>query len=358
MKKQQLIALLFIGFNLFLYAQKTDFTKSFIGISSDLTNNANYVVRSKSTNVNIVSTKSMIIDYDMVVTVLNEAGEIDPFFYEGYDNHTTIHSIQILVYNAMGKRIKKVKSKEINDVSATQDFTLHSDNRIKYYKHITNSYPYTLSIKYKVRTSNTAFIPKWFPINSFYQSVEKDTYSITYPKDVTLNYDVTNVDEFNIDKSITANKITFKATNIKAISKEDYMPSFSKTIPNVSFSLSEFSLAGEIGNASSWEEFGLWMYEKLLKGRNELPESTKKDIDALIIGINNPMERAKLVYAYMQNRTRYISVQIGIGGWKPMLANEVDKLGYGDCKALSNYTQSLMEHANVPSVYTIVYSGR
>ena len=50
-------------------------------------------------------------------------------------------------------------------------------------------------------------------------------------------------------------------------------------------------------------------------------------------------------------------MQIGIGGWKPISAMEVDKLGYGDCKGLTNYTKSLLEIANVPAYYSIIYAG-
>ena len=57
----------------------------------------------------------------------------------------------------------------------------------------------------------------------------------------------------------------------------------------------------------------------------------------------------------MQGKTRYISVQVGIGGWKPMYASDVDRLGYGDCKALTNYTKSLLDEVGVASYYTIIY---
>jgi hypothetical protein len=28
--------------------------------------------------------------------------------------------------------------------------------------------------------------------------------------------------------------------------------------------------------------------------------------------------KAKLIYDYVQQKSRYVSIQVGIGGWKPM----------------------------------------
>jgi len=59
----------------------------------------------------------------------------------------------------------------------------------------------------------------------------------------------------------------------------------------------------------------------------------------------------------MQQKTRYVSVQVGIGGYQPFLASDVDQMAYGDCKALVNYTQSLLSAVGIESYYVLVMAG-
>ncbi len=59
----------------------------------------------------------------------------------------------------------------------------------------------------------------------------------------------------------------------------------------------------------------------------------------------------------MQRKTRYVSIQEGIGGWQPIPAEDVDRLGYGDCKALSNYMKALLGGIGIDAYYTLVSAG-
>jgi len=329
---------------------------SYFTISDSLKENANAIIRLDDTQIQMLSPYKMRIKRHLVVTVINKYGDADATINVGYDKSTSIKSINAVVYNAFGFETKKIKSKEIKDYSATGN-SLYSDNRLKYYKHIPLKYPYTIDITTIVDDENTAFIPRWEPIQDYYTSTEKSRFTLNYPNNqLVIKIKEQNFEGYNIKKMNTPGHIEYIAENLKAIEPEPISPLFSNFEPKLILASNKFSLAGVKGSTNNWAEFGRWMYSNLLLGRDQLPEATKAEIKDLVKGISDKVERARKIYAYMQEKTRYISVQIGIGGWKPMPANEVDKMRYGDCKALVNYTQALLKEADVKTFYTVVYA--
>ena len=116
--------------------------------------------------------------------------------------------------------------------------------------------------------------------------------------------------------------------------------------------------AGLTGSFTNWEQLGKWIYEKLLVNRAEIPLETATHMKEMTAGIADSKLKAKKIYEYMQQKTRYISVQIGVGGFQPFLASDVDKLSYGDCKALVNYTKVLLKAVGIDSYYCVVQAGR
>lgn len=348
--------LVFLFFTSLLSAQKTEYSS--LLIPDSLKQNANAVVRLDQIDILISSQQSMNIKNKRVVTVLNEQGQGAIDAYEYYNKKTRIENIQATIFDAFGNEIKKIKRKDFKDLCATDGGTVFSDNRYIYLDYTPTQYPFTVIYESEIETSATAFIPQWYPLNDYFLSVEKSVLNVNYPDNLGFKKMEFNFSNFKIIKAAdTSTRLSYVATNILVQKQEDYSPSYI-IFPKVMMGLELFHLEGVDGNAKTWKEFGQWYSDKILTGTTELPEETKSKIKNLVGDEKDLIKKARIVYKYLQDKSRYVSIQVGIGGWKPMLANDVDRLGYGDCKALSNYTKALLNAVDVPSYVTLLYGDR
>jgi transglutaminase-like putative cysteine protease len=324
-------------------------------IPEALKENANAVVRLNKSHIQVLSQRKMAIQLTRVVTVLNKSGDTDVNAYVHYDKENKLKNSEAIVYDAFGEELKKIKQKDFKDQSAVDGVSLFTDNRILYLDYTPVTYPYTVAFTYEMETSNTAFIPNWYPMEGYYISTEKSVFELDYLPELNIRFKEKNVEGFPIENQSSTTQLKYTASAIPAVKPETLSPLFTDVAPSVMVALQKFHLEGVDGEASNWQEFGKWIHDNLLKGTENIPETTKNKIKTLVADKETMLEKAEAVYKYLQENTRYISIQVGIGGWKPMLASDVDKLGYGDCKALTNYTKSLLEAAGIPSHYTVVY---
>ncbi|QWX84177.1 DUF3857 domain-containing protein [Cellulophaga sp. HaHaR_3_176] len=327
-------------------------------IDKKLTENANAVVRLDDVTVTINSIKEMVVTERRVVTVLNKLGNSSVHAREWYNDSEKIKNIQALVYDRFGKEIDKIKEKDFKDVSAVSGGTLYSDSRVKYLDYTPVGYPYTIEFNVETITSNTGAVPGFYFLDNFLVSSEQSKYIINFPsQELKPIIKEKNFGDLNISKSETSNSITYISKKIPAIRKEALSPNFKSIMPSVIPRMVNFSYGDYIGKIENWNDVSIWMYSNLLKGQDELSEGTKNKAHSLVSGIDDDLEKAKIIYKYVQENTRYISVQIGIGGLQPISAIEVDRVKFGDCKGLSNYTKALLKEVGVISYYTHVESG-
>ncbi|KAA5826316.1 DUF3857 domain-containing protein [Algibacter amylolyticus] len=326
-------------------------------IRPNLSKNANAVVRSSHVQIDLKSSSEMHILEKTIVTVLNKEGDDAINTYVHYDNNVNIKDLEVLVYNDFGSEIKKIKKKDFKDVSAVDGGTLYSDSRVKYLDYTPIGYPYTMVFTSEVVSTTTAFIQSFMPVNNYFLSVEKSSYQINFPTDLTIRSKEKNFLDFDLEKEELDGSISYNVKNIEAIKPESYAPAFFNMAPKILVTSNQFNLEGVQSHVENWNDFGKWMYHDLIKTTHDLPASTITMIQELVKDEPDDIAKAKKIYKYVQDKVRYISVQVGIGGWKPFNASEVDRLGYGDCKALTNYTMTLLKAVGIESNYTVVYAG-
>ena len=326
-------------------------------IEPSLKENARAVVRLDETHVELSSSNKMQVHRRRVITILKKAGEssIKPYAY--YDPGTKLSDIEAYVYNEQGKEIEKMKRKDFHDISAVDGGTLYGDSRVKIFRYTPVSYPYTIDFSYTYTTANTAFLPRWTPVDDYRVSTERSVFKMNIQDGIKWRKKEKNFEGYPITNTSNGSNLNYEMLNVSAEKREMLSPAFYNFEPQLLIALDNFHLEGVDGRATDWHSMGKWQYNKLLVNRDVLPASTVNIISKELSGVTDKIEKIKRIYKYVQDNTRYISVQLGIGGWQPISAEEVDRVKYGDCKGLTNYTKALLNSQGIESYYSVVYAG-
>lgn len=326
-------------------------------IPAALLKGANVVKRMEDVRYELKGLRSVVYSYKYAYTILNEAGQRYAELAVGYDKLRKVSNIEGALYDAAGIQLKKVKGKEINDYSAMSDISLYDDHRVKVHDFNYRSFPYTVVYEVEMEFNNTFIIPSWRPVSSEEMAVEQSAYTFVSPENYVLRYKAFNYNSEPVTKTEKGIKgYRWEVKNLAAVSRPFASPLWNELTPVIYFAPSEFEIEGYKGNASSWTEFGKFQLQ-LNEGRDKLPPAVLQKVTELTQGLASPEEKVKRLYEYMQQNTRYISVQLGIGGLQPFEASFVAQKGYGDCKALSNYMYSLLKAAGIKSHYSWIRGG-
>jgi hypothetical protein len=336
-----------------IYSQK-DY--SIASVNKELTEYSNSVLIDELVEIDVTDINKMKTKTHRVLAVLNKMGDGDVNLREYYDNNSRVKNIEVWIYDAFGKELEHFKKKDFVDVSRT-GISIYSDDRMLGINYTPTTYPYIVVYESETESGDSAFISPWYPLGGYAESTQKSVLKIKFAPANKPKYKSQNLEGFDISISEASEEITFTALNLMAIRGEEYSPSSNSIFPNVLLALNDFKLKETSGSVKDWKEFGEWVNKNLLSDVNELPEGTLSRIKSLVANETTNEGKARKIYQYVQDKVRYVFINIGIGGWKPMLASDVDKLSYGDCKALTNYTKTLLEAVGVPSYYTLVNAG-
>ncbi len=325
-------------------------------IAANLVSGADAVFRLNEAEFTIESIDRSTYRVHKVITILNKdaAWMATPVVH--YDKLSKVESFEAVVYDEWGSEVQKLKSKDIVDQSNIQGYSLYEDNRIKFGNLQQSSYPYTIEYSYQVGYKFLYFIPDWTVLPDEQVAVERSVYTISAPDGLLPRYKQLMYDgepQISHGKGRTSYQWVFEGYEAQEL--EVFGDRLANN-PKILVAPSRFKYEDYEGNMSTWDELARWQLS-LNAGRNDLSPATKAKVQRLAEQHNTTMEKVRAIYEYMQDRTRYVSIQLGIGGFQPFPASSVDENGYGDCKALSFYTKSLLEAAGIEAHYTWIYSG-
>lgn len=295
-------------------------------IAENLKKNANAVIRKDFTVIQINKIDDIKYQNHTVTTVLNKDGESNALIYIPYSKRNSISDVKVIIYDESGKKIKSYSKSDFGDFANNNQGTFYSDNRVMALSYTPTRYPYTVDFSYEISDENTIFLPDFVPFKAKNVSLEEAEMKIinksgielktkTYPS--TYNYAAV------LENDNAGEKIyTYK--NVPAIDDAFLLPQPVKILPKVSFSLTKFNLEGKQGSITNWSDFGSWYYNSILQPVSLSTPAIKAEVAGLNLQ-GTTEEKVKKLYQHMQEKTRYIAVSLGIGGWQPMLPDEFRK---------------------------------
>lgn len=326
-------------------------------IPAKLMENAVAVQRYELLSVKIGGTRDVRYVHHIAITILNENGDKFSGLRQYYDKYREIKDISGALYDAQGNQLRKLKQSEVRDQSAVSDNNLMDDGRMKSHNFYHKVYPYTVTYEIEYRNRFTASMPLWVPQGSYQYAVQHSRMEVSVPEGFDLRfrqYQYAGEPEQKAEKG--GKQLVWEVKDIAAMLEEPYTGPLRDRSPIVYLAPGKFSFADYDGDMSTWENFGRFQAQ-LNQGRDVLPANIKSTVTQLTANAKTDAEKIRILYEYMQKNTRYISIQLGIGGWQPFDATYVATKGYGDCKALANYMKSLLAEAGIRSHYTLVHAG-
>lgn len=325
-------------------------------IDEALLENAWVVVRKRDLTFTVIGREKTRFREHVVYTIVNEKAESMAMIYEFYNPLTKITAFEAVVYDKHGEEIDKLRKSDINDQSAVSGASLYEDNRVQFADMSQPDYPYTVEFITEKEVDKYYEVYDLYPVFRSNMSVQSSSLSLVGPEELLPRYKEHNFDgerqEFHVPEGI---KLYWEVSNLKAVETEPYSSGLKDFMPYVDAAPSRFAYAGYEGDMNTWENFGKWIW-KINAGRDELPPNVVEEVKKLTAGLSD-REKARVVYEFMQNRTRYVNISLGIGALQPFEASVVNNVGYGDCKALSNYTVSLLREVGVDAYYTLIQAG-
>jgi len=325
-------------------------------VDSSLFQNAKAIIRKQQTVFDVHSPGTATLYSTYAITILNASAKNYAKTTISYSGKS-LRSVRGSVYDANGKKVKDLKKNEIEDYSASGNGTFHTDARYKVIDLSLPRYPYTIEVEYIKDYNGLLFYPTYRPQPTPSVSVENSAFIIKMPRSQTFRHQGVN---FPSKPEITEingkTRYHWHVSHINAFDLESYSPYSTKILSTLYVGPTDFVMGGHSGQMNTWEDLSSWYYE-LNKNRDILPPETIASIKEATKDIAETTDQIKRVYEYMQSKTRYVGVQLGIGGWQTLEAMHVNEYGWGDCKALTNYTKALLSAIGIPSHEALVYAG-
>lgn len=327
------------------------------GIPDSLLKNSDAVARLMSVDFVYNTPTSASAKFVEETTILNNTATDKGSFTCYVSPTSSLKNFSGTLCDAQGRTLRKFKRSDLKYTEFSGG-SLASDIATYYLEVYAPSYPYTVRYEYEMAYKNGLFnFPTFIPVGSKGTALEKGVYTVSVPAGMQFRYKGLHIGAPAKESADGRDIYRWVLKNVPAIKPEPASPPILDLVPLVFAVPEEFEYEKTRGSMRDWASYGAWQCG-LLEGRARLPEALRAEVHRRTDGLATDREKVRALYDYLGESTRYVSIQLGIGGQQPATAEEVFKTKFGDCKALSNYMHAMLGECGIESDYAIIHTSR
>ena len=318
-------------------------------IPDSVKKNANVIKRYENTFFEVTAIDRATERSHEVYTLMTDKYKGALNFIKATDKFSILEDVDIKVYDARGKQINKYRKKDLYMQASGEG--LIEDGNLYMLSIPAASYPVTVEYIYEMRYKGTLFYPRYVPGHGVLQS----TFTAKVPKDLDLRYFEKNI---TLPPKVTEDDKfkTYQWTGSNLPYVEQEAGAALSITPSILLAPTRFKMDEYNGDMTTWKGLGAWSYE-MHKGLDVLPPNRVAFFKDLVKDAKDDREKVKIIYDYLQKNCRYVSIQLGIGGWRSLPAGFTDQKKYGDCKGLTNYMQAALKAVGVKSHAALIFAA-
>lgn len=250
--------------------------------------------------------------------------------------------------------VKKYGKDETVDIAAG-DNDVYNDARAKFINASDDADAGAVFGYQVVEEDRSFFNQDIWPFQSGIQPVLSSRYSLSLPSNwrasgVTFNHS-------KIEPVVSGSTYAWEARNLAPIKEEPSSPEITNLAPRIAVSYYPAQGARTNGAKSfdNWVEVSRW-YTDLSEPQAAPNEQLVAKAKQLTAGAKTELEKIQAIARYAQD-VRYISIQVGIGGYRPHAATDVFAKSYGDCKDKANLMRVMLKAVNIESYLLLIHAG-
>ena len=182
-------------------------------------------------------------------------------------------------------------------------------------------------------------------------------YALTLP----ANWSATSV-TFNhakIEPAVSGSTYTWELKNLPPIEPEVASPEVSSLAARVaiSYAPAQGGAMNITGGRSfaSWTDVSRW-YSELSDPQSAPDDAIALKARELTANAKTELDKIRAIGRYVQDM-QYISIQIGVGRYRPHSATEVFAKRYGDCKDKANLMRAMLRTLKIEAYAVLIFSG-